>query len=151
MNNLQQQLAQALIDLDLLIETSNQSDPRLAQAQRRIEVIRDRILRERGSLARGGEDTLGGQDYPSLIAEFEGLIVEREFADETYLAALAAMDIARDDFARQSRYLATYIRPTLAETAEYPQREMILGLVALFAMLSWAMGCLIFYSIRDRG
>ncbi|MEL7087752.1 MAG: sugar transporter, partial [Planctomycetota bacterium] len=63
----------------------------------------------------------------------------------------AAMDLARDDVIRQSRYLATYIRPTLAETAQYPQRDVILGLVTLFALLSWAVGCLIFYSIRDRG
>ncbi len=151
MNNLQQQLAQALIDLDLLGETTATGDPRLAQAQRRIEVIRDRLARERVAVARGEEGSVAGQDYPSLIAEFEGLIVEREFAEENYRASLAAMDLARDNVVRQSRYLATYIRPTLAETSQYPQRDVILGLVALFALLSWAVACLIFYSIRDRG
>jgi len=41
--NLQQQLAEALIDYDLLSEnTTNPNDPRLVQALRRIEVIRDR-------------------------------------------------------------------------------------------------------------
>lgn len=151
MNNLQQQLAQALIDLDLLVETTGANDPRLVQAQRRIEVIRDRLARERVAVARGEEGEIAGQDYPTLIAEFEGLIVEREFAEENYRASLAAMDIARDNVARQSRYLATYIQPTIAETSQYPQRDVILGLVALFALLSWAVGCLIFYSIRDRG
>lgn len=149
MNNLQQQLAQSLIDLDLLAGTANPNDPRLLQAQRRIDVIRERLVLEREDVAQGG--TVTGQDYPSLIAEFEGLLVEREFTEENYRAALAAMDLARDDIARQSRYLATYIRPTLAETAEYPRRDVIFGLVALFALLGWAVGCLIFYSIRDRG
>ncbi|WP_299694774.1 sugar transporter [uncultured Tateyamaria sp.] len=151
MNNLQQQLAQALIEMDLLSETTSSGDPRLVQADRRIEVIRDRLARERIAVARGEEGAVDGQDYPSLISEFEGLVVEREFAEENYRASLAAMDLARDDVIRQSRYLATYIRPTLAETAEYPQRDVILGLAALFALLSWAVGCLIFYSIRDRG
>ena len=151
MNNLQQQRAQALSDLDLLSETTSSGDPRLVQAERRIEVIRDRLARERVAVARGEEGAVEGQDYPSLISEFEGLVVEREFAEENYRASLAAMDLARDDVIRQSRYLATYIRPTLAETAQYPQRDVILGLVTLFALLSWAVGCLIFYSIRDRG
>lgn len=149
MNNLQQQLAQSLIELDLLAGTASPSDPRLLQAQRRIDVIQERLVREREDVAQGA--TVTGQDYPSLIAEFEGLLVEREFTEQNYRAALAAMDIARDAVARQSRYLATYIRPTLAETAEYPRRDVILGLVALFTLLSWAVGCLIFYSIRDRG
>ncbi|MEO0677269.1 MAG: sugar transporter [Pseudomonadota bacterium] len=151
MNNLQQQLAQALIEFDLLAETASANDPRLVQASRRIEVIRDRLARERDAVARGEENSLDGQDYPTLITEFEGLIVEREFAEQQYRAALAAMEIARDEVTRQSRYLATYVAPTRAETAEYPQREVVLGLVALFALLTWAVGALIFYSIRDRG
>lgn len=151
LNNLQQQLAQALIELDLLNETTSSSDPRLVQAQRRIAVIRERLVGERDAVARGGEDSVAGQDYPSLIAEFEGLMVEREFAEENYRAALAAMDLARDDIVRQSRYLATYIQPTRAESAEFPQKDVILGLTLLFALLSWAVGCMIFYSIRDRG
>ncbi|MEM8617245.1 MAG: sugar transporter [Pseudomonadota bacterium] len=152
MNNLQQQLAEALIEFDLLTENANNAnDPRIAQGQLLIDVIRERIAREREALANGDENTISGDDYPQLIAEFEALVVEREFTEENYRAALAAMEVARADIIRQSRYLATYVPPTLAETPEYPQREVLLGLVTLFAFLSWAVGCLIIYSIRDRG
>ncbi|NCT11795.1 MAG: sugar transporter, partial [Rhodobacterales bacterium] len=51
---------------------------------------------------------------------------------------------------RQSRYLAAYIRPTLAEKSEFPQRELMLGIVALFSFLIWAILSLVYYALRDR-
>lgn len=151
MNNLQQQLAEALIELDLLAETTNANDPRLVQARRLIEVIRARIRDERSSFASDSSDNGSlGEDYPTLIAEFEGLVVDREFAEQSYTAALAALDVARAEAARQSRYLSTYVEPTLAEESEYPQRFVIFGLAAFFLLLSWSVMALIYYSIRDR-
>ncbi|WP_439136454.1 sugar transporter [Roseicyclus sp.] len=150
LNNLQQQLAEALIEFDLLSEnTTNSNDPRLVQAQRRIEVIRDRIGQERQNFATGdiGRD---GQDYPTLIARYEGLIVDREFAESSYRAALTALDAARTNAARQSRYLAVFIRPTIPESAEFPRRDVIAGMTLLFLVLGWATAALIYYSIRDR-
>lgn len=150
LNNLQQQLAEALIDYDLLTETtSNANDPRLAQASRRIDVIRARIADERENFA--SDEVMGADaDYPTLMAEFESLIVDREFAEESYRSALAALDIARANASRQSRYLATYVPPTLPQTSEYPQRWVLTGLAALFLVMAWAIAALIFYSIRDR-
>lgn len=150
LNNLQQQLAEALIEFDLLSEnTTNRNDPRLIQAQRRIEVIRARIDQERQSFATGdiGRE---GQDYPTLIARYEGLIVDREFAESSYRAALTALDAARTNAARQSRYLAVFIRPTVPESAEFPRRDVIAGMTLLFLVLGWATAALIYYSIRDR-
>ena len=151
MNNLQQQLAQALIELDLLAGTTNVGDPRLRQGERLIEVIRQRIAGEREQLSSGGTNAGGtGDDYPRLIAEYEGLVVDREFAEENYRAALAALAAARANATRQSRYLATYIAPTLAQTSEYPRYSVIIGLTALFLTLGWAVMALVYYSIRDR-
>lgn len=151
MNNLQQQLAQALISLDLLTGTTNEGDPRLRQAERLIQVIRERIAGERNTLSSSDTQAGGtGDDYPKLIAEYEGLVVNREFAEENYRAALAALDLARANASRQSRYLATFIEPTLAQTSEYPRRMVIFGLAALFLTLGWAIMALVYYSIRDR-
>jgi capsular polysaccharide transport system permease protein len=151
MNNLQQQLAEALINLDLLTGTTSEGDPRLRQAERLIAVIRQRIASERAQLSSGGTLEGGtGDDYPQLIAEYEGLTVDREFAEENYRAALAAVDLARANASRQSRYLATYIAPTVAETSEYPRRGLILGLAALFLTLGWSVMALVYYSVRDR-
>lgn len=149
MNTLQQQLASELVALDELSQTTQSDDPRLTQALRRIQVIRDRIAEERRTFATN-EVLATGEDYPTLIAEFEGLVVEREFAEQAYRAALTALDSARAEADRQSRYLATYVEPTLAEEAEYPQRFVIFGLAALILVLGWGVIALIYYSLRDR-
>lgn len=152
LSTLQQQLANALIDNDLLLQqTENANDPRLAQAQRRIEVIRARIADERRTLATASNE-IGevGEDYPKLIAEYESLLVDREYAEEAYRLTMAAVDIARAEASRQSLYLAAFIRPTLPQTAEYPQRFVIVGLAALFLALAWSILALVYYSVRDR-
>ncbi len=77
-------------------------------------------------------------------------MVDREFAEETYRAALASLDIARANAARQSRYLATYVKPTLPQRADYPQRLIIFGISGLFLLLFWAILSLMFYAVRDR-
>lgn len=150
LNNLQQQLAEALIENDLLGEnTANPNDPRLRQSAQRIDVIRERIAQERENFTLADSE-VGGEDYPTLIAEFEGLVVDREFAEESYRAALTALDLARTNTTRQSRYLAVFIQPTLPELAEFPRRDVIAGLAALFLLLGWSIMALVYYSIRDR-
>ncbi len=152
MNNLQQQLAEALVEQDLLIATiTSETDLRIIQGQRRINVIRERIAAERDAFASdSGEIGSVGEDYPTLISEFESLTVDREVAEQTYRAALTALDVARANASRQSRYLATYVSPTRAEDSEFPQRFVLLGLSALFLLLAWAVMALVYYSIRDR-
>jgi len=153
--SLQKQLADSLIALDLLHDSTRDSDPRIRQAERRIEVIQTRIADERQKFGVGTrpESATGQGDvkaYGNVVSEYEGLIVEREFSEKTYLSALSAFEGAKANAQRQSRYLAAYIGPTLAQTAEYPRRLMIAGLVTLFLVLAWSIMTLIYYSIRDR-
>ena len=143
---LQAQLAEALIDLDVLRETTRDSDPRLAQAERRIAVIEERIEAERAQLGTGRD----GSGYAELVAEYETLSVDQEFAQQAYIAALAAFDLARNEAQRQSRYLAAHIAPSLSETAQYPQRIMLLTLIIGFLFLTWATLVLLGYALRDR-
>lgn len=150
LNNLQQQLAQALVDYDLLLQNTEDTDPRVRQVRRRIEVIEDRIVQERKNFA-AGNVTVDQTDYPRLLAQYESLNVDREFAEETYRAALTALDAARSNAQRQQLYLATFVRPTLAERAEYPQRYLLVALTLMFALMFWAILSLIYYSLRDRG
>lgn len=148
-NTLQAQLAEALIELDVLSGSTREGDPRIDQAQSRVDVIEARIAEERRKFGTGGLEE-GDESYATTIAEFERLAVDREFAEQSYAASLGAFDVALADANRQSRYLAAYIRPTLAERAEFPQRPLIVALVALFAFLTWAITALVYYALRDR-
>jgi len=146
---LQQQLAEALIDHDLLQDTTRENDPRITQAQRRIEVIEERISSERGNLGLG-VDGESGDAFANLVGEYEGLIVDREFAEAAYVAALAAHDSALAEVRKQSRYLAAHVKPTQAQRAEFPKRELTLALIALFSFFTWSILSLVYYSLRDR-
>jgi len=146
---LQRQLADALIEFDLLQDTTRAGDPRISQATRRVDVIQKRIDAERRKLGLGA----GGKEgvvFADLVGEYEGLIVDREFAEAAYTSALATHDAALAEARRQSRYLAAHVRPTLAQRAEYPERLKIVLLIALFSFLAWAILSLVFYSLRDR-
>lgn len=150
LNNLQQQLAQALVDYDVLLQTADANDPRVRTAERRIGVIRDRIVQERRSFAEQ-DVTVDETDYPRLLAQFESLRVDQEFTQENYRAALTALEAARSNAERQQIYLATFVRPTLAERAGYPKRLLLVALTAFFAFMVWAVLALVYYSLRDRG
>lgn len=149
LNQLQSQMAEALIQLDLLRETTRADDPRINDAQLKISVIEKRIAEERQKFGLGGQG-IGSDDYATVVAEFERLNVDRDFAERSYVAALTALDAAKAEAQRQSRYLAVFISPTLAETAEYPRRALLSALVFLFLSLGWSIIALIYYSVRDR-
>jgi capsular polysaccharide transport system permease protein len=145
---LQQQLAEALIESDLLRDTTRETDPRIVQAQRRIEVINQRISAERRKLGLGEGGS--GEAFANLVGEYEGLVVDREFAEAAYVSTLAAHDAALAEARKQSRYLAAHVKPTLAQKAEFPERAKTLSLLVMFAFFIWAIFCLIYYSVRDR-
>jgi len=149
LTTLQQQLGTELIDYDLLLTSVQQNDPRLQKSEQRIAAIRARISEEREKFGSGGE-AANGEGYATLVAEFERLMVDREFAEEKYTGALSNYDAAQAQAQRQSRYLAAYLRPTLAESAEYPRRFLLLGLTVLFLLIGWSTATLIYYSLRDR-
>jgi capsular polysaccharide transport system permease protein len=146
--NLQAQLADTLIELDLLKEVTEDEDPRIVQATRKVTVIQRRIEGERSKF---GLSTGKGDDtFSLLVGQYEALVVDREFAEQSYLAARALYDQALAESGRQSRYLAAYVSPTLAETAEYPRRMLLLTTLSLFFLMAWSILVLIAYSIKDR-
>lgn len=147
LSTLQQQLAEVLINADLLRESTRESDPRIANADRRIAAIKARIEDERRKLGRGGS---GEKGYAELLSEYERLAMDRQFAEQSYTVALAAYDQALAEARRKSRYLAAYINPTLAEASEYPDKPMLVAISAFFLMMIWGTAVLVFYSIRDR-
>lgn len=131
--SLEKALAQAQ-----LIET-DKSSPQSPQAdviRVRISSLDAQILKERTSLA-GTDGALA-----PLMAEYEGLILEREFAERAFASALVALESARVDAQRQRLYLELVSKPSRADVARYPFRAF--NLLASFLVL---IAC---YSILRR-
>lgn len=150
LNTLQQQLAAAMIELSLTQSTARADDPRIAQGERRVAVIETMIAEERRKLGVGTGDEAAGTEMSFLVGEFERLSVDREFAEQAYLAALTAFENAQAEAQRQSRYLAVFSGPTLPQTATHPRRYVLALGVLGFSLMIWFIGLLVYYSVRDR-
>lgn len=146
---LQTQLAEAMIELDLMRTSTRNDDPRIRQTEQRIAIIKERINAERGMTSMTDPAGQGG-DFSDLIGRYESLSVDQEFAEQAYVAALATFNEARAEASRQTLYLATYIEPTTAEDSEYPRRYVLIALAGLFLFLIWSIGTLVAYSAWDR-
>jgi len=148
-SSLQAQLAQAMIDYDALVAANRPNrDFARQEAENRIAIIRDLIADERAALTT--ETTATGTSYASVVAEFERLNVDLGFAQDAYVAARAALDAAEADARRTTRYLAAHIPPTRAESASFPRRFVLLGLLAGALFLLWSIGSILHAAIRDR-
>jgi capsular polysaccharide transport system permease protein len=148
LSSLQQQLSETYVELDLLKSTTSQNDPRVKQSDRKIKVIKERIKSERQKI--GLTKGSASQGFSAILEEYESLSVDLEYAQQTYLSGLTSLDLAQAKAQRKSRYLASYIEPTLAEKAEYPQRFLNLSIIATFLLLFWVFVILIYFSVRDR-
>lgn len=145
---LNQQLATTQIELDMLTGTVGANDVRIATLTRKLEVINNRIAEEQAKV--GGATDAGSPGFAKLMQEFERLKVDQDFAERSYLSALAAYDQAINDAQHKTRYLATYVAPTLAEAPTAPNRPLSSLVVALVGFLLWSVTVLIYYALRDR-
>lgn len=146
-STLEEQLARELVDSGMLRANARPGDQRIAQSDLRINVIRDQIQSERQKF---GSESATGEALSEIVGRYEGLAVDREFAERTYTATLAAYDTARAEAARQSRYLAAYVKPTIAREPEFPERAKLLIMIGGFLLVMWMVMVLVFYSLRDR-
>ena len=147
-STLNQQLATTQIELDMLSGTVGSKDLRISTLNRRVEVIRNRIAEEQSKVGTDANGSTTG--FAKLMQDFERLRVDQDFAEKAYLASLAAYDQALNDAQHKTRYLATYVAPTLAEAPTAPNRPLAALVVALAGFLMWSVIVLIYYALRDR-
>jgi capsular polysaccharide transport system permease protein len=116
-----------------------------------IQALERQVEEERAKLGKAAEAAPHGQEsLGGLVANYEELLVEREFSEKAYMSALSSLERARVEADRQQRYLASVVRPTLPQEALYPKR--ILAAVSFFfiAVVLWALGVLVAYAVRDH-
>lgn len=144
---LQADLAEALVDYETVRSYSGENDLRLPSLQRRIDAIRQQIAAERQVVSGEGEFA---RPLSEIYGEYEELLVDLEFSERAYTAALAAEEQARFEARRKNRYLAVHVPPTLAEDSIYPDRELLALLIFVCSFAGWGVMVMIYYNIRDR-
>ena len=144
---LQNKVSELLIEYDILLTSSGLQDPRLNEISQRIDIIHRRIEIEREKFASENGDFVS---YSNLVSEFEGLLVDREYAEAAYIAALTAYDSSVTEAKRKSLYLASYVTPTVAEKAEHPKRILLSVIASLSFVFIWFIMLLFVYAVKDR-
>ncbi|MDT1060366.1 capsule biosynthesis protein [Paracoccus sp. CPCC 101403] len=149
LQGLQEQLAEALVALDLATENARPTDHRVTQGKQKVDALRRLIDAERSKFgnAAAGSD---GESYSQLVAQYEKLSVDREYAEGAFHAARVAYETALVEARRQSRYLAAHIQPKIAQSSIVPNRTWLFCVGLGLLLAGWSILALIYYSIRDR-
>ena len=111
------QVVQAAAQLDLLLVSSANS-PQIPPLRSRVAALQTQIDRERATLA--GTD----KSFAPKIAEYERLVLQRDFAVRNFISALTALETARLDALRQRVYLERVVQPRAADQPAYPYRVL---------------------------
>lgn len=100
--------------------------PQITGLRNRIQAIEQQIAEEKRQI--GGS----AQALAPIIAEYERLVLEREFADRALASALSSLENARIESQRQQLYLERVVEPHAADYPSQPKRVMwIIIVVAL--------------------
>ncbi|WP_152988178.1 capsule biosynthesis protein [Paracoccus sp. MKU1] len=149
LSGLQAQLAEVLVAHDLLLDNAQPTDHRVTQSQQKIDALRRLIDAERAKFGAEGQGP-AGESYAQLMAEYEKLAVDREFAEGAYRSARIAYETALAEAQRQARYLAAHIEPKVAQSSTEPNRPWLWAMITGMLLAGWSILVLVYYSVRDR-
>jgi capsular polysaccharide transport system permease protein len=124
--------------------------PPMVALRRQAEALVAQIAEKTKGISTSPGQAEAGTTISSLLAEYEALEVEKEFAQQAYASALTSLEQARMEADRQQRYLAVYSYPTLPEEALYPRRALSVVMLIIVLTSLWGIGTLIIYSVRDH-
>lgn len=119
-------------------------NPQLPGLESRADTLRSAIAREALKV------TSASGSLSARAPEFERLALESELADKELGAALAEVDAARRDAARQQLYLERLVQPNLPDDAMEPRRVRSIFTVIAVGLILWGVMSLTLESIREH-
>lgn len=122
--------------------------PGIRQLRQRLEIARSQLGAERQRSTSSPSNE--GASASEIFTEFSKLKLESEFSAKAYDSALASLEQARLEAAKQDRYLEAFVRPQLPDAPEYPRRAFNIALVAVGSFLVWSIGGLMVAAVREH-
>ena len=120
--------------------------PSVVTLQNQINSTKEQLGIVEGAVGRNRS----GAALSAIIAEYEQLDLERQFAQNMVTSTMAALDQARASAASQHLYITPYVRPSLPESSVYPRPVLAVATIAALALIFWLIGLLIGRSINER-
>ncbi len=130
---LEGELAKARAELMQLKSFMNDNAPQIRAANEKVKSLAAQAAGESRRLVGRGQ----GAGLHASLVDFETAMTEKEFAEKSYASALAALELARADAARQHRYLAVVAGPSKPDESTFPHRlrSVIAAFVLSFLLL----------------
>jgi capsular polysaccharide transport system permease protein len=137
------------LESDLFVASRDLADsaPTVQALKNRIESVERQIAGLKGRLA-GSES--GKQTIAALLAKFEELDLQRQFAEKMYSLAQTDLDRARDRAARQNVYLTVFVPPSMPEESRYPRRVAFPILILLGLAIVWSVVVMTIAAVEDH-
>lgn len=119
----------------------------VANLQTRIQATRDQLAAMGSQVAQSREGTAA---LSTVVAEYEYLDMERQFAQSMVTMMMGSLEQARAAALSQHVYVTIFINPILPQKSLYPKRVWSVLLVALGCLLLWSIALLVVGSVRER-
>ena len=146
--SLEGELSRYKTELASLRSYMREDSAQIAGVKARIAAIEQQMRAERGRLTRN--EDLPGTTYSDLLAEYERLLIEEEFARTAYTSAISALEVARADAGRKQAYLVAFVEPSLPDEPSKPDRLLIIVSFLLCGLLAYGLLMLIGAAIREH-
>jgi capsular polysaccharide transport system permease protein len=141
---LEGQLAQARAEITEASTYLKADNAKFVALRTKADAIESQIKSEKQRLA-GSSDALA-----PLVAQYERLMLEREFADKGYASAMTSQESARAEAMKQHFYLVRVIEPNLPEKPQFPRRFLTVMTTFVALCFTYGIGWLILAGIREH-
>ncbi len=149
---LRQHVATMSAQLATLTRTLSPTAPAVLSLRSQIEASESQLDRVSNVLGAGGLTEAGQhRSLPSELVSYEALEQERGFAAVALESASRHLEQVRFDASVQHLYVQVHVKPSLAQSAVYPKPFRWTFLTFLSLTVSWLIGTLLYYSIREHG
>lgn len=143
---LQSQLATLETQLKTLLSYQDKDSFQVQSLRSQIDATRSQLDTERARVtAEQSNDRLN-----TLTIDYQRLLLEAQFAEGTYQAALSALQAARLDASRKLKSLIVVSAPTTPDSALYPRYAFDLGTLLVFCLIAYAIARLIVATIQEH-
>jgi capsular polysaccharide transport system permease protein len=120
------------------------NNPQIVGLESRTQTLRSAIASEAAKV------TSANGSLSARAPAFERLALESTLADKQLGAAIAELQVARNEAARQQLYLERLVQPSVPDKAMEPRRIRSLFTVFLLGLIAWGVISLVLTSIREH-
>lgn len=143
---LEGELAKARAELLQLKSFMKDDAPQVLVAKEKVKSISAQVSGESRRLV----DPKKPGGLNASFADFEGAMVEKEFAQKAYESAMATLEVARAEADRQHRYVAVIAAPSVPDESTYPLRIRSTAAAFVLSFLLWGVGTMIAAAVKEH-